>query len=372
MEAMQDRKYQALVETLKTNILSGKYRNGKPFPSVRALIRRHGLSNTTVLHAMDELVRLGLISREQGRGTFVTKLGMSRKIGLIVPGVAYSEFFPPIVSRISRLAQNEGYVLFFGDISSPDPKLRAEQAEKFAKDLVRHGVSGVIYQPLEFLSDAERINENIVSIFDVAHVSVVLLDCDILMPPQRSIHDVVGINNFDAGFRLATHLLSVGARKINFLMRPNWALSVRNRCRGVLHALMTAKVPLSPDRIVLEADPEDVAALRRHLRKGRPDAFVCGNDTAAALFKKTLEKVGLRVPDDLLLAAFDDVRIAPLLTPPLTSVRQPVEEIATTAFRRLVDRMEHPELPTTELLLSAPLVVRASSLQKRKKGKKNG
>ena len=53
---MRDTKYKALVETLKNGILSGRYGNGTPFPSVRALIRRHGLSSTTVLHAMDELV----------------------------------------------------------------------------------------------------------------------------------------------------------------------------------------------------------------------------------------------------------------------------------------------------------------------------
>ena len=54
---MDNSKYKQLVETLKSSILSGKYGNSNPFPSVRSLIRRHGLSNTTVLRALDELVR---------------------------------------------------------------------------------------------------------------------------------------------------------------------------------------------------------------------------------------------------------------------------------------------------------------------------
>ena len=61
---MSDSKYKALVATLKKNILDGKYGNKGRFPSIRALINLHGLSNTTVLHAVDELVRQGLISRK--------------------------------------------------------------------------------------------------------------------------------------------------------------------------------------------------------------------------------------------------------------------------------------------------------------------
>ena len=101
---MDNSKYKQLVETLKGNILSGKYGNSNPFPSVRSLIRRHGLSNTTVLRALDELVKQGLIFRKQGAGTFVAGRAAARKIGLIVPGIAVTDFFKPIMSEINRLA----------------------------------------------------------------------------------------------------------------------------------------------------------------------------------------------------------------------------------------------------------------------------
>ena len=108
---MADCKSRRLVESLTKDILGGKYGAGKPFPSVRALIRRTGLSNTTVLHALDELAHLGLISRRQGSGTFVKRHTVSRKIGLIVPGVAVTDFFKPVVSEINRLAKESGYEL---------------------------------------------------------------------------------------------------------------------------------------------------------------------------------------------------------------------------------------------------------------------
>ena len=69
---MATTKYGKLVETLRSGILSGKYGLGLPFPSVRALIRRHGLSDSTVQRALDVLSAQGLITRQQGRDTFVT------------------------------------------------------------------------------------------------------------------------------------------------------------------------------------------------------------------------------------------------------------------------------------------------------------
>ena len=67
--------YSSLVATLRTDILGGKYRVGQPFPSVRALSHRYGCSDATAQRVQDELFRQGLISRKQGRGTFVTGQG---------------------------------------------------------------------------------------------------------------------------------------------------------------------------------------------------------------------------------------------------------------------------------------------------------
>ena len=357
---MNDSKYKSLIETLKSNILSGKYGVGKPFPSVRALIKRFGLSNTTVLHALDELVHQGLISRKQGRGTFIAGQRASRKIGLIVPGVAYSEFFPPIVNEISRLSQKEGYTLFFGAVTSQDPGVRARQAKKFAGQLIKDGVAGVIFQPLEFLSDLTEKNQEIVNLFRRANIPVVLACADFVPPPDHSGYDVVGINNVEAGAMMARHLADSGAKRICFLMRPNRGMSIRNRYRGFVMALGSEdRIRCRCDQLV--AGTDDLSAVKRLLRCRRPDAFVCGSDSDAAKFKVTLEKAGLRVPDDVMLAGFNDVQMASILTPALTSVRIPCKEIAATAFYRLLARIADPDLPAMECLLPVRLIARGST-----------
>lgn len=351
-------KYKQILAELKKSILESRFDAAHPFPSEAALARAKGVTRNTVHRAYIELRRQGLVEGAPGVPPRVARHAASRKVGLIVPGVSYSEFFQPIVSEISRLAQRSGYTLIFGNVTSRDPARRAAQAKRFAQKLVEEGVAGVICQPLEFIDDATEPNGEILSVFDAAGVPVVLIDYDIVPPPERSRYDLVGINNFQSGARLAGHLLSVGAKKIDFVMRPNCAWSVHARRDGVQAAVWREGRAASR---TLVAEPGDLVALKRHLKGGRPDAFVCGNDTVAAKFKQTLAKAGLRVPDDVLLAGFDDVQLAALLTPPLTTVRQPCTDIGARAFATLVRRIANPHAEPQEICLSAPLVVREST-----------
>ena len=112
---------------------------------------------------------------------------------------------------------------------------------------------------------------------------------------------------------------------------------------------------------ILQADPEDVTSVRAYLRKYKPDAIICGNDTAAAYLKHTLDALGKRVPEDIMLAGFDDVQHATIMTPQLTTIHQPCDDIATMAVRTLLERISEPSLPPREIFLPAPLVVRRST-----------
>ena len=353
-------KYRQVYETLKGSILGGKYPADRPMPSLRSLVRKHGFSTITIRRALDELERQGLIARHRGSGTFVSRSGVARKLGLIVPGVAYSEFFPPIVSEISRLAQENEYTLLFGDIASKRPEKRASMAKKLAREFAEQGVAGVLYQPLELVEDVKKVNREILSVFDRAQIPVVILDNDFVQIPERSEYDVVGIDNVAAGVLAAEHLLTLGVRNIHFLRRPRCSSSVNNRMRGVMSALNLKGLPMRMS-VVLTAEPDDVSAVKRHLRRGRPDAFVCGNDAAAISLKQTLEGLGYRIPDDIMLIGFDDVAYANIVSPRLTTVRQPCKEIAGAAFRRLLARIADPTLPVFSIFLPVRLIVREST-----------
>lgn len=350
-----------ILETLAKEIRGGKYASSsQPFPSERALARRFGVSRVTITSALRELRGMGLLVALHGKGTFLTRSArkMCGKIGLILPGVAYSEFFQPVLAELSRLCQSKGIGLMFGGAFSPDGDLRAKQALDLAKDMVNERVSGVILQPIESLPNAPRINGRIASIFKEAGIPMVLLDSDIVPPPDRSAYDVVGINNFDAGRRLAVHLLAAGARRIVFATMPHPCYSIRNRLAGVYSVLSAHGEKLLG---VWALSSTDVPAIRKAFRRDRPDAIICCCDTFAAYLKNSLEKAGKKFADGVMLAGFDDLQHASLITPKLTTIRQPCAEIAAQAFKALQERIAAPDAPPREILLHAPLVVRSST-----------
>lgn len=355
---MENAKYRTLLESLKKDILGGKYASGQPFPSVRALSRRFGLANTTVQRAVEELAHQGLIQRSQGAGSTVTRVGALRKLGLIVPGICYSEIFPPICKELSCLAQKEGYALLFGDLSSSDPAERGKRAKTLARQYVKEGVAGIVFQPIEFLENSDEVNREILSVFDAAKVPVVLLDCDIVASPDRSRYDIVGINNAEAGRRLGQHLVGEGARKVVFLANPHSDYSIRNRIEGARNAVAAAGGRFTE----LSLDVENAVLVKKLLSgRPRPEAIICRNDHQAAHLLVTLRNLGRRVPEDVLVAGFNDVDYASILSPGLTTVHLPCEDIARQAFAFLCERIGHPGLPPRECYLPAPLVVRGST-----------
>lgn len=351
--------YVDISKVLASEIFGGKYAARGSFPSLTRIVSRFKVSRPTAVRVVDDLKRKGLVSIHPGSGTFVTRQALTRKIGILVPGARHSEFFPSVCREISRLAQQEGLTLVFGEIPSDDPEVRVKRAKKLARQFVDEGVSGVVLHPVEFLEDAERRNREILAIFDAAKVPVVLVDCDIVASPGRSEYDVAGIDNFSAGWRMAEHLVASGAKRLAFVRKPGCATSVQNRFNGMAGFVRT--VP-GGRLSMLSVSPSDLAAVRSALsRRPRPDAIVCRNDHQAALLLHTLRKLGKRVPEDVLVMGCNDADYAAVLDPSLTTVSLPREDIARTAFDLLVGRMAEPTLPPRMCHLPAPLVVREST-----------
>ena len=354
-------KERKIVDALRADIANGKFAEDDPLPSIRALATQYGVSAYIARHAIEELARRNLVESRQGSGTYVTKRGQARKIGLVVPGLAYSEFFRPFADRIVQLCEKGGYKPVIREGWSRPSLQRAKEVLSFVRQLIRERVAGVVFQPLEYFPKAGYANRKIAKALDEAGIPLVLVDSDIVPPPERSKYDVVGINNHDAGVRVAEHLLSSGIREIRFLLSRDADYNIRNRMRGVASAV-TAHGGEWGEANVLECAPNDVEAIRRAFRaRPRPQAFVCRGDATASALAKTLKRLGKRIPEDVTLVGFDDVAVASTMNPPLTTVRQPSEAIAVAAFRALVGRIAVPSLPPCEIYLPAPLIVRAST-----------
>ena len=353
-------KYRQIFDDLQKAIRDGRYGKNKALPSEEAIIRKYGVSRITAVKAMAELVRSGLVYRRRGKGTVVSRTASleSGRLGLIMPSLSYGEVFPQICHALARRAQQDGFTMLLGDISARDPRSRAREARDVAQMFVREHVAGVVMQPLAFLRTPERVTLEILEMLANADIPVVLIDRDIDMGADPVRHDFVGIDNIAAGRALGAHVLACGAKRVRFLMRPRCASVIRDRLDGVVSAL--GDVCASDCAIV--AEPDDVAALRPvFASRGRPDAVICESDYVTAILRNTLDRFGLSVPRQVMLAGFDDVRCAMTTSPPLTTIRQPCSEIADVAYLTLLDRIRDSRLPPRRILLPAPLVVREST-----------
>lgn len=354
----ENSKYRPIYETLRQEVTDGKYGEGHPFPSEVALMRRFGVARHTILRAIWELQSDGLVDRRQGKGTFLTRsAGHTKRIALIVHGSDYCEIFTPISKGISQLCQKSGYALLFGDVSSQCTAKRIRKVLDVAGRFVADGIDGAIFQPIELVPNAAEVNRSLANMFTKAGVPVVLLDSDIVCAPGRSPYDVVSVNHLDVGRRLALHLRDCGAKRIVYLTQKDRAPCVQARQLGV--KIGSEGLPLPGEAVF--AEPDDVPAIRRMLRRCRPDAVACYNDRQAALLLQTLSALGRKVPEDVQVAGFDDVQYAKLTIPQLTTMHQPCEEIAAAAFRMLMDRIRNPNLPVRMEMLDSKLVARGST-----------
>jgi len=354
-------KYREVAAVLGKEIQESKYSAGK-FPSVVALMRRFRVSRATASRVVGEFKRRGVVKGVSGRGIFISRAGASRKIAILFPETGTSEYYTKIVKTITILAQKKEYVVLFAEIESTDSKMQVSEAERMAKIICENDVSGVIFQPVAHVAAMEAVNKRILSVFGSAKIPVVLCDCDCLLDvSERSEFDVVGVNNIVAGAMLYRHLYEAGAGRISYLTIADSARSHNDRLRGA--ALEHRKLVGKPwqDSSVLIANPDDLSAVKRYVRKERPDGFICGNDRTAALLLRTLGQIGVSVPADMLVTGFNDVSISRLSSPSITTVRQPTDVIGQTVLRRLFERIAKPDLPTVEILVNAPLVAREST-----------
>ncbi len=360
------RKYAEIRDTLRGEIAAGKYGAGRPFPSEAMLARRFGAARHTVVRALRELQSQGVLTRRQGAGTVITGAAqhLTGRIALIIHGSGYCEIFAPIARAISHLCLTHGYSLLFSDIALDDNRQRVVQVIRQAREYIKMGMDGVVFQPVELMKNAVDVNREIVELFDAAKIPVVLLDSDIVPAPERSRYDLAAVNHFAAGMKLAEHLRKTGSRRILYLLQHNRAPCVQERYMGLRTGC--EGLPL-PGKAVF-AEPDDVARIRRHVRSLKPDAIACYNDRQAAILMQTLARIGIRVPGDIRVAGFDDVNYATLATPRLTTMHQPCRELAELAFDMLMVRIKAPDAPAKETFLNATLVVRESTEKPTRKG----
>jgi DNA-binding LacI/PurR family transcriptional regulator len=188
----------------------------------------------------------------------------------------------------------------------------------------------------------------------------------IVDPTGESLHGTpsVGATNWNGGLAATRHLLGLGHRRIAVIGGPAGVLCSRARVDGFRAAMDEAGVPI--DATLVSHGPfqvdEGLTTARRLLaRRDRPTAIITGNDLQALGVYQAARESRLHVPEDLSVVGFDDLPIARWVSPPLTTIRQPLIEMAEAAAELVLGQARGDEPPQMRIELATELIVREST-----------
>ncbi|WP_285789623.1 LacI family DNA-binding transcriptional regulator [Micromonospora sp. NBRC 101691] len=174
----------------------------------------------------------------------------------------------------------------------------------------------------------------------------------------------VGATNWTGGRTATRHLVELGHRRIAMIAGPDQVLCCRARLDGYRSALEAVGLPVESDLVVradLTREAGHTAALGLLDRPGRPTAIFTSNDLQALGVYQAARSLGLSVPRDLSVVGFDDLPVAALVDPPLTTIRQPLTEMAATATELALALGRGERTPRIGLELATTLSVREST-----------
>ncbi|MEC5126450.1 substrate-binding domain-containing protein [Verrucomicrobiales bacterium BCK34] len=210
------------------------------------------------------------------------------------------------------------------------------------------------------MKDSSAFNLKIIERPTDAGIHVVLLDRDIFRWPKQTTFEMIGIDNVEAGYLVATHLLDQGCKRLAFVTRGNPAATVYLRKMGCREAL--TQRGLDPTSLInlddLSSAPGKAA---EELLASGVDGVICANDATASTLLRSLLDAGAEIPGKVKVCGFDDVKYASLLSVPLTSYQQPCKEIGKVAADVMIHRIRNPQAPVLRITLKGKLIVRESS-----------
>jgi len=176
---------------------------------------------------------------------------------------------------------------------------------------------------------------------------------------------VIDVDNVDGGMQATRYLLSCGHHRIAMIAGPGTWKSVHDRTQGYVQALGAAGLYSDP-ALIVEADwsfGSGYKAAQELVARGQPfSALFAHNDQMAIGALRALREAGRRVPQDVAVVGYDDIPMADYCEPPLTTIRQPMREVGAMATRLLIQAVEMPGAPQTEILLKTELILRSSCM----------
>lgn len=312
-----------------------------------ALNDKKGVSPRTKKIVLEAAEKLGYTPDYFAR-SLATQQGTS--IGLIVPEIE-NPFYGALTQAIDFYVREKGYQLLLG-ISD----FSIETEERLIRHFISMRATGILISPTYAWHTPESYRELVSAnakniIYVGAH--------------YEFNHHYVMTNLMEGSFQLTSNLLDKGYSNIVFISGDPDIVIAKDRLMGYYAAYMQRGISISSN--VIQAKHfqfEEAYMITKDLlnKEPLPNAIITMNDVMALGVMKAVLEAGLRIPQDLAVAGYDDVLFASLATVPLTTVRQPIKEVARIAVEHLLsmDKQEQKDR-FIQIKITPEIIIRQST-----------
>lgn len=327
--------------------------------NIKEVAARAQVSTTTISHVINETRFVSEATRER---VFTAmrelnyapslvarslKVKETNSIGMLVT-TSSNPFFAEVVRGVERYCFEQGYNLMLGNTEG-----QAETALSYLKMMLRKRVDGLLIMCSE--GQQEVFNQ----LDWLKSLPVVVMDWGLVSADV----DLIADNSFHGGYLATRHLIELGHTAIGCITGPQSRAPANQRQAGFEKALLESGLSVNHDWIQ-EGDfdcASGFAAMERLLAlPARPTAlFVC-NDMMAMGAISAAHQAGIVIPRDISIVGYDNVALAQYLSPPLTTINQPKEELGRLAVTRLLARINGEEVENHLITVDPDLVIRQS------------
>jgi len=274
-------------------------------------------------------------------------IGLATSFGRIES--LHHPFYDDVFCGIRERACASGYDILYFTM----PGWQWDGEAPYVELCKRYGLAGIV--GLAFSFDEPGLAELLAAEFPCVAIDLQLLG-------RRA--GYVTSDNMSGAVTAVEHLYEIGRRRIAFIGGTEDALTGPERRLGYVSAL--GALGLEPDENLIRNAGWDILSAREHTRElmaqsPAPDAIFCASDIMAIGALSTLDLIGARVPDDVAVVGFDDIDLARIVTPSLTTIRQDKVGLGAAAIEVMTRILERPDSPPPASVLPVRLTVRDST-----------
>ena len=277
--------------------------------------------------------------------------GKTSLVMVVLPNVG-DPFFTGVMKGISQVAEEEGYSLLIRET-----EMNTLSWDEYSAMILSKQADGIILLAsiCPFTPPSEQRPGR--------RQAPIVLGCE-NVTPELGQFPAVRIDNVNAAREATNYLINLGHRKIAFISGLANSMLTADREEGYRLAMTDAdlKVPagwVQEGSLCLEGARKATRKLINH--KSPPTAIFCGNDEMAMGAVHEIKAAGLRIPEDVSIMGFDDIRYAEVLDPPLTTIAQPAEEIGERTMHRLSRAIAGRDIGVDAEIVPHKLIVRRST-----------